>query len=272
MERSSGGMAPDLDSRFVEVAGRRIRHQLQRGPGEAVVLVHGFGGNLETWRMNLGALVASGRTVAALELPGHGESSRDVGSGSLGELAMAVLGYMDAVGIERAHLVGHSMGAAVCLDVTDRAPGRVRSVTLIAPAGLGQKINADFIRGFIAAGSREQLEPWLRLLSADPGLITPQFIDETLAYKRLEGVTSALATIAGNRYAGTHSGGTLRDVVGTVPTLVIWGAEDAVIPAPAPPDLAQRGVEVQVLPGRGHLVQIEAAAEVDRLIVEFLGR
>jgi len=272
MEQGAGNVAPGLRPGFLEVGGRRIRHLLLQGPGDAVVLVHGFGGNLETWRMNLGALAATGRTVAALDLPGHGESSRDVGSGSLGELAKVVLAYMDAVDIERAHLVGHSMGAATCLDMTDRAPERVRSVTLIGPAGTGQKINADFIRGFITAASQEQLQPLMGLLFADPGFVTQQLVDETLAYKRLEGVTSALATIAGNRYAGTRSGGSLHDVLGTVPTLIIWGAEDAVIPAPAPGDLARPGVEVHVLPGCGHMVQIEAAAEVNRLIDGFLSR
>jgi len=128
MEQSSGIMARGPKPEFLDVGGRRLRHQILRGPGDAVVL--------------------------ALDLPGHGESSRDVGSGSLGELAMAVLGYMGAVGIDRAHLVGHSMGAAACLDLTDRAPDRVRSVTLIGPAGTGQKINADFIRGFLTGQPR----------------------------------------------------------------------------------------------------------------------
>jgi pyruvate dehydrogenase E2 component (dihydrolipoamide acetyltransferase) len=270
--QSSRNVARDLEPEFLEVGGRRIRHLIQRGPGDAVVLVHGFGGNLETWRANLEALAAGGRTVAALDLPGHGQSSRDVGSGSLGELAMTVLAYMDAVGIGRTHLVGHSMGAAACLDLIDRAPGRVRSVTLIGPAGTGQKINADFIRGFIAARCREEVEPLLRLLFADPTRVTPQIIDDTLAYKRLEGVTEALAKIAGSRYVGTRSGGALRDILGTVPTLVIWGADDAVVPAAAPGDLAWPGVEVHLVPGRGHMVQVEAAEEVNRLIDEFLSR
>ena len=272
MEHSSETVAPGVQPEFLDVGGRRIRHQILRGEGDAVVLVHGFGGNLENWRLNLVPLAAGGRTVAALDLPGHGESSRDIGSGSLGDLAMTVLGYMNAVGIDRAHLVGHSMGAATCLDLTDRAVERVRSLTLVGPAGTGQKINADFIHGFITAGSREQLEPLMRLLFADPTFVTPQLIGDTLAYKRGEGVTTALATIAGSRYAGTRSGGALRDVLGKVPTLVIWGADDAVIPPPPAGDLVQPGVEVHVLAGRGHMVQIEAATEVNRLIDDFLGR
>ena len=75
---------------FVAVGGRLLRHRITRGVGDAVVFVHGFGGSLESWQENFAALAATGRTVAALDLPGHGESSTDVGSGSLEELATAL--------------------------------------------------------------------------------------------------------------------------------------------------------------------------------------
>lgn len=257
---------------FVAVGGRLLRHRITRGVGDAVVFVHGFGGSLESWQENFAALAATGRTVAALDLPGHGESSLDVGSGSLEELADAVLGYLDALGLDHVHLVGHSMGAAVCLVLADRVPQRVRSLTLIGPAGIGQKINADFIRGFMTASSRERLEPLLGLLFADPAFVTPTFIEQMLRPKQRAGVAEALARIAGSRYPGTPSGGSLRDVAGRVPTLVIWGAEDAVIPPPAAAEFAASGVELHVLPGRGHMVQIEAAAEVNLLVAAFLGR
>jgi len=257
---------------FVTVGDRRLRHWITRGTGDAVVLVHGFGGRFENWRENHAALAATGRTVAALDLPGHGESSTDVGGGSLDELASAVLGYLDAVGLVRAHLVGHSMGAAVCLVLADRVPQRVRSLTLIAPAGIGQKINADFIRGFVTASSHEELAPLLGLLFADPAHVTPQLLEQMLQPKQRAGASEALARIAGSRYSGTPSGGSLRDVAGRVPTLVVWGAEDAVIPPPVAGEFAAPGVELHVLPGRGHMVQTEAAAEVNRLIEAFLGR
>lgn len=257
---------------FVAVGGRSLRHCITRGVGDAVVFVHGFGGSLESWQETFAALAATGRTVAALDLPGHGESSTDVGSGSLEELADAVLGYLDALGLDHVHLVGHSMGAAVCLVLADRVPQRVRSLTLIGPAGIGQKINADFIRGFMTASSREQLEPLLGLLFADPAFVTPTFIEQMLRPKQRAGVAEALARIAGSRYPGTPSGGSLRDVAGRVPTLVIWGAEDAVIPPPAAAEFAAPGVELHVLPGRGHMVQIEAAAEVNQLVAAFLRR
>ena len=257
---------------FVDVDARRIRHQVLGDGDQAVVMVHGFGGCLERWSANQAALAAGGRRVAALDLPGHGDSSVDVGSGSLDALAECVRGYLDATAIERVHLVGHSMGAAVCLALTDVVPDRVQSLTLVGPAGTGQKIDADFIRRFIAARGRDEIASLMRLLFADLERIPEALLQQAVAYKQRPGVVEALTRIASSRYVGTPSGRALRDVVGTVPTLVIWGGADAIIPPPAPGELQRDGVTLHVLPGRGHMVQIEAASDVNRLVDEFLRR
>jgi len=255
---------------FIDVAGRRIRHRLLGEGSDAVVMVHGFGGSLETWDANQAALAAAEHVVAALDLPGHGESSPDVGSGSLDELAAVVRDYMDAVGIRRAHLVGHSMGAALCLALADLDPGRVRSLTLIGPAGLGQKINADVIRGLVAARTSDELAPLLEQLFAQHELVSAELLQRMAAHKQRAGATEALTKIATSRYAGTPSGRQLRDIAGTVPTLMIWGVADRMIPPPAPGEFARAGVLVRVLPNSGHMVQLEAADEVNRLVADFL--
>jgi pyruvate dehydrogenase E2 component (dihydrolipoamide acetyltransferase) len=260
------------EPRFVAVAGRRIRHRIVGDGGDAVLLVHGFGGSLESWDENQAMLAAGGRTVAALDLPGHGESSPDVGTGSLDELVAVVLGYMDVTGIRRAHVIGHSMGSAIGLALTDQAPTRVRSLALVGPAGIGRRIDAVFIHGIVAAQTREELEPKLRMLYADPRWVTPEMVQRCVAWKQRPGVIEALTRIASTRYPGTPSGRALRDVAGTVPTLMVWGADDVVIPAPAPGELSLAGVRVEVLPHAGHMVQVEAANDVNRLLDTFLGR
>jgi pyruvate dehydrogenase E2 component (dihydrolipoamide acetyltransferase) len=257
---------------WLDAAGRRIRYLVQGEGGDAVVMVHGFGGRLENWSANQRSLASDGRTVVAFDLPGHGESSTEVGSGSLDDLATVALTVVDALRIDRAHLVGHSMGAALCLVLADREPDRVRSLSLVGPAGIGQRINADFIRGYIGARGRDEVAPLLRLLYADPRCVTDDLVESVVEYKRREGVAEALTRIASSRYAGTPTGRPLREVAGSVPTLLIWGAEDAVVPPPAPGALANPGVELHVLPARGHMVQEEAAEEVNRLIEAFLRR
>ena len=263
---------PGASPAFVEVGGRRIRHRMVGEGDDAVVMVHGFCSSLDTWVNNQDALAAGGRRVAALDLPGHGESSLDVESGSLDDLAAAVLGYMDAVGIRRAHLVGNSMGAAICLALTDRAPQRVRSLVLVGPAGIGQKIDSSVIRGLLGGRSREELEPLLGVLYADRAALTEAAVAQLVAYKQRPGVVEALTKIASSRYAGTPSGRQLRDVAGDVPTLMIWGSEDRMIPPPPPETVVRDGVEMRLVPGCGHMAHVEAADAVNRLITEFLPR
>ncbi len=256
----------------IEVAGRRIRHLVQKGEGVPVVLVHGFGGNLENWMLNQAALAAAGRTVAALDLPGHGESGKDIETGSLDELAAMVLAYMDVMDFEQAHLVGHSMGAAVCVTVCRQAPERVQSLALVAPAGLGQPVDREYIQGFIGAANRKQLKPVLRKLFADEGLVTRQLVDDTLKYKRLEGVTAALEKIAGVSLGTTSSVDALNGLAARLPVLLIWGSADQVIPALEAQALSQTDTEYHRLADRGHMVQVEAADEVNRLIGTLLNR
>ncbi|MDR3095988.1 MAG: acetoin dehydrogenase dihydrolipoyllysine-residue acetyltransferase subunit, partial [Paraburkholderia sp.] len=130
-----------------QIGGRTLRYlKLGEGDGTPVVLIHGFGGDLNNWLFNHADL-ATGRTVWALDLPGHGESGKAVESGALDELAQSVVDFLDAQQIERAHLVGHSLGGAVSMAVAERVPARVASLALIASAGLGEEIDGAYIEG-----------------------------------------------------------------------------------------------------------------------------
>jgi pyruvate dehydrogenase E2 component (dihydrolipoamide acetyltransferase) len=180
-----------------------------------------------------------------------------------------VTGFMDAVGLRAAHLVGHSMGAAVALSIAGAAPERVRSLTLVCPAGLGAEINIDYLRGFAAANSRNQLKPLLAQLFADQALVTRQLVDDVLKYKRLEGVTEALERTIAAQFEGGRQRALLRDAVGVIPTQVIWGAGDRIIP-PQQADGLPAGVPVHRLAGAGHMAHMEAATEVNRLIAAFV--
>lgn len=119
----------------VEVGGRLLRYLDLGEGGTPLVLVHGFGGDLNNWLFNQPALAAE-RRVIALDLPGHGESGKTLRSGEAAELSEAVLGLLDHLQLDRVHLAGHSMGGLVALTVAEQAPARVVSLTLIASAGL----------------------------------------------------------------------------------------------------------------------------------------
>ncbi|WP_321892086.1 acetoin dehydrogenase dihydrolipoyllysine-residue acetyltransferase subunit [Paraburkholderia tropica] len=253
-----------------QIGGRTVRWlKLGEGDGTPVVLIHGFGGDLNNWLFNHADL-ATGRTVWALDLPGHGESGKAVESGALDELAQSVIDFLDTQKIERAHLVGHSLGGAVAMAVAERAPTRVASLSLIASAGLGDEIDGAYIEGFASATNRNVLKPHVTKLFADPALVTRQLVEDLVKYKRLEGVQDALAKIASQSFAGGAQRRLFRDRLSTLApkVLVIWGDADQIIPARHAQGLAPT-VQVEVIAGKGHMVQMEAAAEINRLLKAF---
>jgi pyruvate dehydrogenase E2 component (dihydrolipoamide acetyltransferase) len=238
-----------------------------------VLLVHGYGGDRNSWLFVQEPLAARHR-VYALDLPGHGTSSKDVGDGSVGTLADAVLGVLDAIGAERAHLVGHSLGGAVTVAAAARAPGRISSLTLIAPSGFGSEINADYLRGFADAQTRRELKPVVGQLFADESLVTRQLVDDLLAYKRLDGVETALHTLVGTLLDGDtqriDSAAAITAIGGAVPVTVVWGSADQVIPATQAESVA--GAVRHVLERAGHMPHMERPAEVQAAVEETIAR
>ncbi|MEQ8233640.1 MAG: acetoin dehydrogenase dihydrolipoyllysine-residue acetyltransferase subunit [Gammaproteobacteria bacterium] len=250
---------------FVEAGGYRLRYA-KMGDGERhVVLVHGFGGDADRWAFTQEPLAAQA-SVWAFDLPGHGQSTKAVRDGSVTALAEVVVAFMDALDIGQAELVGHSLGGAIALQAAIAHPERVTGLALIAPAGLGPDINGDYLDGFVGCDSRKEMKQLLQQLVADPELVNRQLVADMLAYKRIDGVPEALATIGAGFHDGTQQIVDLRAGLAALgkPVKVIWGSADAIVPAAHAEGLD--GAEVHVLAGYGHLVQLEAVAEVNALL------
>lgn len=259
-----------------EVGGRKISFagaEPAGGEGELILLIHGYGGDRNSWLFLQEPLAAKYR-VYALDLPGHGTSAKDVGDGSAGLLADAVTGVLDALGAGRAHLVGHSLGGAVALAAAARDPGRVASLTLIAPVGFGAEINAGFLRGFADAQTRRELKPVASQLFADESLVTRQLVDDLLAYKRLDGVDQALHALLGTLLDGdgqrADSAALLAGLGGAIPVTVVWGRQDRIIPAAQAEAVA--GAERRLVDGAGHMPHMERPGEVQAAIEETVAR
>jgi pyruvate dehydrogenase E2 component (dihydrolipoamide acetyltransferase) len=256
-----------------DVGGRKISYAGAGQDGDVVLLVHGYGGDRNSW-LFLQEPLAARYQVYALDLPGHGTSAKDVGEGSLSVLADAVTGVLDALGAERAHLVGHSMGGAVALAAAARDPARIASLTLIAPSGFGPEINAGYLRGFADAQTRRELKAVLGQLFDDEGLVTRQLVDDLLAYKRLDGVDEALHALADTLLDGEaqrgDSAASLAAIGGAAPVTVIWGRADRIIPAAQAESVA--GAVRHLIDGAGHMPQMERPAEVQAAIEETIAR
>jgi pyruvate dehydrogenase E2 component (dihydrolipoamide acetyltransferase) len=251
-----------------------LRYLVYGEGDEAVVFVHGFGGDLENWGFTAEPL-ADGRRTVVFDLPGHGDSVKAVeGEDPLATLRAALLGLLDGLELERADLVGHSLGGALALALAAEHPERVRSLTLVDPVGLGEEIDAGYLRGFVAARTRRELKPVVAMLFADESLVSRKLLDGLLKAKRMDGVQETLGRIADAVLDGDRQALDLRRALAevSVPVLVLWGAQDRIVPAAQAEGLEGADVEVEVLAQAGHSPHMEAAKEVNARLERFLGR
>jgi pyruvate dehydrogenase E2 component (dihydrolipoamide acetyltransferase) len=257
----------------IDAGGKRLRI-LDIGAGEAtpIIFVHGFGADLNAWMFNQPAFAETRRAIAP-DLPGHGGSTKQLDKAVDPESFAADLDRaLAALGIDKAHLVGHSMGGAIALVFAQWQPDRVASLSLIAPAALGPEINADFISGFVRAQRRREMQEVLALLVHDPALVSRAMVEDVLRYKRLDGVQAALEALAAEWFPnGVQRLGLAASLAGlSMPVQVIWGRDDRIIPVAHAEALADR-VPVHILNAAGHLPHMEKSGEVNRLLTRLIG-
>ena len=253
----------------VETDSGRIQY-LKQGEEEAsVILLHGFGGDLNNWLFNHSVL-SENHSVYAFDLLGHGGSSKEVGDGSIFTLTNSILQAVSRIGIENSNWVGHSLGGAIAMNAAKISPETVKSLTLIASAGLGAEINSAYLKGFSESQSRRELKPHVELLFNDPSLVTRQLLEDLLKFKRIDGVQESLLKIRNDFIQDDLQVNQWRDVLEneSLKTLAIWGDNDQILPSNHISELPTH-VQVQILEGYGHMVQMEAAMEVNRLILQF---
>ena len=269
----NGEKRDTLQYLFTEVGGLRVRYA-DRGFGDSVVLLlHGFGGDLDNWMFNLDSLAEKHRLLA-LDLPGHGQSVKTNVDPSLSGMATFVRKFLDGLSVSSVHVVGHSMGGAIAMQLASDSPETVKSLGLICSAGLGPDINSDYLRGFVEAQSQQELKLVLQQLFADESLVNLQLVNDLLNYKRIDGVEATLNALSETLIsAGEQTFLTDNIVASGIPVLVIWGKQDRIIPVSHAQNFSAAGgycVEVEIFDSAGHMVQMEKAYEVNRSLLNFL--
>lgn len=273
-----GGDASSADAPAVG-AGQRV--DPASASGTPVVVLHGIGRSLRDWDEFHDLL--PDRVVYGIDLAGHGGTDPLPHRHGLVPLAAHVVATLDALGIERCHLVGNSLGGAVAMEVTARAPERVVDLVLLDSAGFGRTVTAGFRVLALPGMQRLILRPHPRRSRlSERGL----FHDRSLASE--ERIARNLA-LAGRDHARQVMAETALDL-GTIrgvapqwradllrrlrerprPTLVVWGERDLVLPAKHLRSVADAlpHARTRLLPDTGHLPQVERPVEVVALARE----
>jgi pimeloyl-ACP methyl ester carboxylesterase len=274
-----------LDYSSVRLHGREVAYVV-RGEGPALLLIHGIGGDWRSWEPVLDGLAREHRVVA-VDLPGHGGSSKGAGDYSLGALASTLRDLGGALGIERATVVGHSLGGGVAMQFAYQFPERCERLVLVSSGGLGPDVGL-LLRLATLPGS----ELFLSLAAPAAG----RLVDLAASAGRLlpvrpsaaaEHYARGFAALA-DRETRAAFVGTLSGVVGTrgqlvdardrlylaehMPTLIVWGERDAVLPVDHgyAAQKAMPGSRLELFADAGHIPQLDDPDRFGAVVTDFV--
>ena len=275
----------DADSKFVEVNGINV-HYKTWGEGEPTfILLHGFGASIFSWREVTEPLSQYG-TVIAYDRPAFGLTERPLeweGESPYGPQAQVdiVIGLMDKLGVEKAILVGNSAGGTVSMQVALQHPDRVQALILVdaavyagggAPSWsrpLLKTPQMNHVGPLIARQLQAQGDEFIKLAFHDPSKVTADILEGYRKPLRAENWDKALWQLT---VASEESGLVARLAEITMPTLVITGDDDRIVPTEQSLRLADEltNAELKVIAQSGHLPHEEKPVEFMQAVTEFL--
>lgn len=237
-----------------------------------VLFLHGFGGTgLQWW--GLQTAVSFKAPTLAYDMPGHGKSLAFPDAGPPKIAARAVLADTSARGINRFHLVGHSMGGAISALVGLMAPDKVASMTLLAPGGFGPKFNYPILQKWAAAKTESQLRAALPAMFGPSFEIPDKLVDYLVDVREIPGAVPKLISIMkGMSVDGQQGQLPVDDLISAgVPISVVWGDQDMIVPVAQTEQLKGR-VDLHILEGIGHSPADECPDLVRKVILDNLAR
>ena len=255
---------------FVDLNGTQVSYRHFLGQGTPVLLVHGVGSSIDTWSEVYSRLTQTGRSVVAVDLFGHGKSGSGNGDYSLGANATMLRDVLNFLDIDQVHLVGHSLGGGVSMQMFYQYPDRITSLTLIASGGLGIEVGMS-LRAATLPGSelvirvisRPEVTSTLKSVVGVLGIFGVrrhgfddrliQTLQDLQDEEKLSGFVNTLRSVIGIRGQRVSALNRLA-LVNPERTLIIWGDRDPMLPPAHGYALHELlpGSRIVIVPNGGH--------------------
>jgi pimeloyl-ACP methyl ester carboxylesterase len=256
------------------------------GTGSLLVLLHGIAGSAATWE-DVMLRLGNRHTVIAPDLLGHGESSKPRGDYSLGAYANGVRDLLGALGHERGTILGHSLGGGIAMQFAYQFPERCERLVLVSSGGLGREIHpllraaalpgAEAVLPWLCAAGRRSVAMMTRSLgrvglraSHDLEEIWRNFssLEASDARQAFVDTVRGVIDLGGQRVSATDR----LYLAAELPTLIIWGERDPLIPVQHAQEAHERipGSRLEILPGAGHFPYRDDPARFAAHLLDFM--
>src|SRR5436190_12518299 len=283
-ELSPTVMSATTDRHTIELHGHTLAFRMA-GEGPALLLIHGIAGTNAVWEEVFPEL-ATDHTVIAPDLPGHGESGASAGDYSLGAMAATVRDLLIALGHERATVIGHSLGGGVAMQFSYLFPEYTERLVLISSGGLGRSVNpalrlaalpgaelvtAQLGRAAQLAGRGLRAVPFVGGLGGRVGLELGRSVSALADEQTRRAFHATLRAVVGPDGQRVFAGDRLY-LAREMPTLIIWGARDRILPLGhgRRAYAAIPGSQLVVLEGAGHFPPLEDPGGVVEAMRDFI--
>ena len=275
-----------VTARTATLHGHQLSY-LDSGEGPAVLFIHGLLGSHRNWA-HLVDTLDTGHRVLAPDLIGHGASAKPMGDYSLGAHAATLRDLLDRLGIDRVTLVGHSLGGGIALQFCYLFPDRVERLVLVSSGGLGRSVSpllrsatlpgADWVLALAASGWVRARADAVGATLSRLGLRASADVAEAWhGFTSLGEADTRRAFLATTRSVIDPGGQTVTahdhlPMAIEVPTLVVWGTNDRMIPAwhATTAQQAIRGSRVELFEGAGHFPHLEQPERFAALLGDFM--
>ena len=272
--------------RYIKVGKINTRYWAEGSQGSPVLFIHGIGQYIESWLPSFGVLAEKYR-VYAVDLLGHGRTDKPLDvSYKVADLAQFVKDFMATLGIERAHVVGHSLGGAISLQLALMQPSAVDKLVLVNSGGLGKEVTTvlrimyvPILGELLTRPSRSASASFAKLLVHDPAVMTDELIELSYQMSLLSGVQKSFLRTwrANGNLFGQNKSIYNPNVQGLPliknPVLVVWGRQDQIVPVTHAEVAAKSlpNVRMQIFDNCGHFPMLEHPLAFNELLLDFLG-